>query len=91
MTPAPLTLDEIARRLEAAARAETFGLHALEVEAARPGASALFSEALAEIRRQALALGAAHQVVSLLAQHPTLTLGADRARLADLAATYGDD
>lgn len=77
MPPAsgPITMAELAARLERAARAETFGLNELEMIAARPNAEPVFGEALSEVKRQAMALAMAAQIAKALRSRPELALG----------------
>lgn len=72
MTPRPMSYDEMAARLKTAAQGEMFSINQLELLAARSGSADLHSLTVAEVRRQAEALGRAHEIAMALARHPAL-------------------
>lgn len=87
-----MTVHEITMALKAAARAELSAVNVLELEAARDTEAAhVFADTLAFVRRQALALGCAHNVMQFLSDNPTLAIGADQKKLTDLLAEFGED
>lgn len=80
MTGRPITFDELAARMKTAADGELLAINQLELQASRasvqePANPAIYQLTVAEARRQAEALGLAHQIARALARRPDLALG----------------
>lgn len=77
MTDAAISFDELAARLKTAADGELFAINQLELQGARGSlvAPELYRLTVTEARRQAEALGLAHQIARQLASKPELALG----------------
>lgn len=80
MTARPISFDELAARLKTAADVELYAINQLELQASRAAAReptnpAIYDLTVGEARRQAEALGLAHQIARALASRPDLALG----------------
>jgi hypothetical protein len=80
MTGRPISFDELAARLKTAADVELYAINQLELQASRasvrePANPAIYQLTVNEARRQAEALGLAHQIARALASRPELALG----------------
>ncbi|MFC5421973.1 hypothetical protein ACFPOB_20635 [Bosea eneae] len=80
MTGRPISFDELAARMKTAADVELFAINQLELQASRastrePANPAIYQLTVDEARRQAAALGLAHQIARALARRPDLALG----------------
>lgn len=80
MSEAPISFDELAARLKTAADGELFAINQLELQGARASVTGedrpeIYRLTVDEARRQAAALGLAHQIARALAQRPELALG----------------
>lgn len=79
MSSAAISFDELAARLKTAADGELFAINQLELQGARGSlvAPELYRLTVTEARRQAEALGLAHQIARHLASNPELALRLD--------------
>jgi hypothetical protein len=77
MSSAAISFDELAARLKTAADGELFAINQLELQGARASlvAPEMYRLTVSEARRQAEALGLAHQIARQLASRPELALG----------------
>lgn len=80
MTARPISFDELAARLKTAADGELLFINQLELQASRasvvkPESPAIYQLTVDEARRQAAALGLAHQIARALASNPDIALG----------------
>jgi hypothetical protein len=80
MSKAPISFDELAARLKTAADGELFAINQLELQGSRASLTGadhpeIYRLTVTEARRQAAALGLAHQIARTLAQRPDLALG----------------
>lgn len=74
MSGGPISFDELAARLKTAAQAELFSINQLELLAAKPESATLRQLTVDEARRQAEALGRAHEIACAIARSPFLAL-----------------
>ncbi|PZU87323.1 MAG: hypothetical protein DI527_18780 [Chelatococcus sp.] len=75
MSHAPMTLDELAKRLANAAQMELFAINIMECGAARVNAPFVLTDVVRETRRQGEALGLAHRIATALRDRPDLAIG----------------
>ncbi len=73
--PLDMAFDEIAARLKTAAQVEIGSINHLEFFAAKGDSADILKLTVSEVRRQAQALGLAHQIALALARRPELALG----------------